>query len=67
MRTYNVLPLDGRAFRVWATLTHRKPDQLIEDAFIAATAVVHDLIVVTRDVRDFRALGIRTLNPFASS
>ena len=31
---------------------------------IAATADVHDLIVVTRNVRDLEQLGLRTLNPF---
>lgn len=63
-QTYNILPMDERAFRAWARLMHRKPRQLIEDALIAATALVHNLIIVTRDVRDFHALGVRTLNPF---
>jgi predicted nucleic acid-binding protein len=31
---------------------------------IAAAALVHDLTVVTRNVSDFTALGVRTLNPF---
>jgi hypothetical protein len=31
---------------------------------IAATAIVHDLTVVTRNVKDFEALGVRTLDPF---
>jgi predicted nucleic acid-binding protein len=31
---------------------------------IAATAQVHDLTVVTRNVRDFEVFGVRTLNPF---
>lgn len=35
-----------------------------EDAMIGATAVVHDLTVVTRNIRDFHRLGIRTFNPF---
>ncbi len=64
-RTWNVLPMDGRAFRVWATLMHRRSDEVAEDAMIAATAVVHDLTVVTRNVRDFVPLGVKTLNPFA--
>jgi predicted nucleic acid-binding protein len=34
------------------------------DAFIAATALVHDLIVVTRNIRDFVPMGVRVLNPF---
>ena len=61
---YNVLPVDGRAFRVWARLMHRRRDDLIQDALIAATAVVHGLTVVTRNVRDFHELGVATFNPF---
>ncbi len=62
--TYNVLPLDARTVRVWGRLMHRRSDELIEDALIAATAVVHNLTVVTRNVRDFETLAVRTLNPF---
>ena len=64
--TYNVLPMDGATFRVWARLLHRKSDTLYEDAMIAATATVHGLIVVTRNEKDFKALGIPILNPFKS-
>ncbi len=64
-QTWNVLPLDGRSFRVWARLMHRRSDSLIEDAMIAATAIVHNLVVVTRNVRDFEPLGVKTLDPFA--
>jgi toxin FitB len=46
---------------------HRRSDHLIEDAMIAATAAVHGLTVVTRNVRDFERLGIRTLNPFQAA
>jgi predicted nucleic acid-binding protein len=31
---------------------------------IAATATVHDLVVVTRNIADVEGLGVRTLNPF---
>lgn len=61
---YNVLPMDGATFRVWARLLHRKSDTLYEDAMIAATAFVHGLTVVTRNEKDFGALGISILNPF---
>jgi predicted nucleic acid-binding protein len=62
--TYNVLSMDAHTFRFWARLMHRKPDHLIEDAMIAATAATHNLAVVTRNVRDFERLGVPTLNPF---
>jgi predicted nucleic acid-binding protein len=62
--TYNVLPMDARTFRRWARLMHRRTDALIEDAMIAATAEVHNLTVVTRNVRDFDKLGVATFNPF---
>jgi predicted nucleic acid-binding protein len=62
--TWNVLPVDAKVFRYWARLMHGRSDDLIEDAMIAATAHVHGLIVVTRNVRDFKALRVPTLDPF---
>ena len=62
--TWNVLPLDGTTFRAWAKLMHRRSDDLLVDALIAATAVTHQLVVATRNVRDFEALGLETFNPF---
>jgi predicted nucleic acid-binding protein len=41
-----------------------KPDVLREDAMIAATAKVHGFSVATRDEKDFRHLGVETVNPF---
>jgi predicted nucleic acid-binding protein len=38
----------------------------MEDAMIAATAQLHDLTVVTRNVRHFDTLDVPTLDPFAS-
>ena len=63
-QTWNILPLDGRTFRAWAKLMHRRSDDLLADALIAATALTHHLLVVTRNVRDFSSLGVETLNPF---
>ncbi len=62
--TYNILSMDAGTFRNWARLMHRKSDTLYEDAMIAATARVHNLIVVTRNVVDFQVLDVDVLNPF---
>jgi toxin FitB len=64
-QAYNVLPMDAAAFRQWARLMHRRSDTLYEDAMIAATALTHGLTVVSRNVADFKALGLKALNPFA--
>ncbi len=63
-RAYEVLPVDVPVCRAWAKLMHGKSDTLADDARIAATARVHDLTVVTHNVRDFQPFGVPTLNPF---
>lgn len=64
--TYNVLAMNAEVLRVWAKLMHRTSETLYEDAMIAATALCHDLTVVTRNIVDFRDFGVRLLNPFES-
>ena len=66
--TYSVLPMDAATFRAWARLMHRRSDTLLyEDAMIAATARIHNLTVVTRNVSDFAQFDVQVLNPFESA
>ncbi len=61
---FEVLPMETLAFREWARLMHQRSNTLIYDAMIAAIAIVNQLTVVTRNVRDFEQLGVPVLNPF---
>jgi toxin FitB len=65
--SYRVLPMDALCFREWARLMHGKPDELLEDVMIGATARIHELTVATRNERDFAALGVRIFNPFKAN
>jgi predicted nucleic acid-binding protein len=48
-------------------MIHGRPDDLIDDGMMAATAAVHNLTVVSRNTRDFERLGARVFNPFSGS
>lgn len=61
---WNVLPMDAAVFRQWARLVHRESETVYEDAMIAATAQLHKLTVVTRNVRDFARFAVPVFNPF---
>ena len=63
-QTYNVLSMNVESFRIWAKLMHKQSNTVYEDAMIAATAIEHNLTVVTRNVRDFNRFEVRVFNPF---
>ena len=67
LANFEVKPMDGAMFREWARLMSGKSDNLSGDAMIAATARVLQLIVVTRNVKDFAPFNVRVLNPFNRS
>ena len=43
---------------------HGRNDDHLEDALIAATALVRDLTVATRNTDDFKPFGVSLINPF---
>ncbi len=59
-----LLPIDAEIADTWARLNVPDPVPPV-DGLIAATALVHDLTVVTRNIRDFDRTGARALNPFS--
>lgn len=58
-----ILPVTQQIADCWGRIN--VPDKLpVIDGFLAATALVHDLILVTRNVRDVERSGVKLLNPF---
>lgn len=60
----NLLPVNVAIFRLWARLLQGRAEAQAMDVMLAATAMVHGLTVVTRNVRDFAGLSVEVLNPF---
>lgn len=58
-----ILSVDLRVARRTAAL-HVPDPRPIRDAFIGATALVHGMIVVTRNTADFEPMGVSLLNPW---
>lgn len=58
-----VLPISAATARRWGELSARRKLPVI-DTLIAATALTHDLILVTRNLRDASATGVETINPW---
>jgi predicted nucleic acid-binding protein len=69
VKAIECLPWDAPVSLRWARLVvelKKKGRSLpVMDAMIAATALEHDLTVVTRNVRDFQKTGVKVVNPFA--
>lgn len=60
-----ILPFESEAAQVWGRLRAPHPEHEI-DKQIAATALVYDLIVVTRNLTHFVPTGVRAVNPFSA-
>ena len=63
------LPFDAQTGLRWAELIamlrSKGKAMPLKDSLIAATALTHDLTVVTRNRSDFEKAGVRVVNPFA--
>jgi predicted nucleic acid-binding protein len=60
----SILDVDAEIGQLWGRLRVPHPEHAL-DKLIAATALIHDLIVVTGNVEDFTNTGARVLNPFS--
>lgn len=58
-----ILDLDRDIAQLWGRLRVPHPEHLL-DKQLAATALIYDLTVVTRNASDFRRTGAKVLNPF---
>lgn len=58
-----ILPFDREEAQIWGKLRVPKHENAI-DKQIAATALLYDLTVVTRNVNDFEETGVKLINPF---
>ncbi|MDP9145174.1 MAG: type II toxin-antitoxin system VapC family toxin [Actinomycetota bacterium] len=62
----HILAVDHLVAEEWGRLTASRPFSTV-DSLLAATAKVHRLTLVTRNVSDIAATGVAYLNPFESS
>jgi predicted nucleic acid-binding protein len=58
-----ILPVDRRVAEEWGRLSARKNGSPV-DLMMAATAAVHELVLVTRNIRDVAWTGVACMNPF---
>jgi predicted nucleic acid-binding protein len=59
-----MLPVDRRVADTWGHMGAIRPIP-VEDGLMAATALVHDMTFVTRNVGHVTGLGVTLLNPWA--
>ena len=63
-----IVPFDADVAHSWGTLVGQLQSKGVSlpiiDSQIAATALHHDMTLVTRNVKDMESTGVRLLNPF---
>jgi predicted nucleic acid-binding protein len=58
-----ILGIDAATARLWGDWSGQRPRPVV-DTLLAATAVLHDLTLVTRNLRDIRGIPVKLLNPW---
>jgi toxin FitB len=58
-----ILPVDTATGRLWGELSARRSMPVV-DTLLAATALVHKLVLVTRNTADVQDTGVEMLNPW---
>lgn len=61
-----ILTVDIEEADSWGRLASTRPVPVI-DGLLAATAMAHDMTLVTRNVSDVEGLGVKVLNPFSGN
>jgi predicted nucleic acid-binding protein len=67
LRAFEILPIDAAIIRQWARLRRGRRDENFEDNILGITALLHRLVLVTRNVRDFGEFDVEIVNPFQFS
>ncbi len=62
----HILDFGADEAQLWGYLRVPHPENAL-DKQIAATALIYDLTLVTRNLRDFASTGVRLLNPFETA
>ena len=62
---HNVLTIDAEIALLWGKMRGSNSHNAI-DKLIAATALIFELTVVTRNIKDFENTGVNLLNPFSN-
>ncbi len=58
-----ILGIDAHAAKLWGELSAERPRPVI-DTLLAASAVVHDLTLVTRNAKDMEGIELKLLDPW---
>lgn len=58
-----ILIIDNKTTMIWAELQTPNPKS-VNDAYIASTAIVHNLNIATRNIKDFNGMPVKLINPF---